>query len=155
MKEKYVKCSECGKMFNVKTDGGYYNKRFGVYTCEECSRHMDGLEGIVFSDNWMERNWKIVFGALFVFTGVVSAIKGVDVLSLAVLFVIGFGLLAWQLIPFFAERKKTEAELFTEIEQAQREADEWFAKEKLCPECGKTSKGYVCEYCGTKFSKDE
>lgn len=71
---------------------------------------------------------------------------------------IGLALIAWGVLPwlrFQREEKRIAAEKEARrLEEARIRAEEKAEREnapKLCPACGATSRGTVCEYCGTKL----
>ena len=97
---------------------------------------------------------KCVFGALFLISGVttnwaqdedVSNPVGAMLLSI----VIGLALIAWGVVPWYKARKAA-AEAEAEARAArEREEQRRLNEPKVCRACGATTKGTVCEYCGT------
>jgi hypothetical protein len=64
---------------------------------------------------------------------------------------LGLAFVAWGLIPWLRiikeeKRQREEAERLRAEQKAAKE-NEW----KLCPNCGATSRGAVCEYCGSRL----
>ena len=111
---------------------------------------------------------KIVFGALFLISGIttdwvnesdVSDPVGTMLFSI----VLGLALIAWGVVPWLRAKKKREAaqaELAAEkaelaAENAERKAQQQAALERernapwTCNACGANTKGECCEYCGT------
>ena len=101
---------------------------------------------------------KIVFGLIF--TGTIFGDPGESdpVLYVVMGLSIGFGLIAWALLPWLSFRRQ-EKRLAAQEEERRKEQARLRAKEKaerenvvkICPACGATSRGKVCEYCGTKL----
>lgn len=90
---------------------------------------------------------KIAIGALFVFAGFSSPEGGWSIGYFFTALVIGCALIAWGLVPHLSAKKKAkddslrEEALLLEIEN----------EPKICSACGATSKGKICEYCGSKL----
>lgn len=101
---------------------------------------------------------KIVFGLIF--TGTIFGDPGESdpVLYVVMGLSIGFGLIAWALLPWLSFRRQ-EKRLAAQEEERRKEQARLRAKEKaerenvvkICSACGATSRGKVCEYCGTKL----
>ena len=96
---------------------------------------------------------KFVIGALFLISGLTTNWTNEspsDPLGpMLISIVLGLGLIAWGLIPLLSAKKKLAA---AEAQaRAAQEAEEYrrMNEPKVCPACGATTKGTVCEYCGT------
>ncbi len=97
---------------------------------------------------------KFVFGVLFLISGVTTNWSEQSDVSdplgpLLMSIILGLALIAWGLIPLLSAKKKLAA---AEAQaRAAREAEEYrrMNAPKVCRACGATTKGIVCEYCGT------
>ena len=94
---------------------------------------------------------KIAAGLLFVYIGIAPDPE-FDAGARGVAIIIGLAIIAWALVPYFGWKKKRE-EVLEEIEKQEKEISE--LKDALqnrprkCPFCGATTKGNVCDYCGS------
>ena len=101
---------------------------------------------------------KLVFGVILAGTSFGDPGDSDPVYFLVVGLAIGLGLIAWALLPWLSVRKQ-EKRLAAQEEERKRELARIRAEEKaereseikICPACGATSRGKVCEYCGTKL----
>ncbi len=98
---------------------------------------------------------KILFGLIFV---AASFNEGQGVGYVIFCLSIAAALIAWGVIPWLRYRK--EEKLWQEEKDRQRAEEVRLREEEkkvrenrvyVCPGCGATSKGKVCEYCGTKL----
>ena len=98
---------------------------------------------------------KIVVGLMFF---AVSFNEGQGVSYVIFCLSVAAALIAWGVIPWLRYRK--EEKLWQEekdrqrAEEVRRREEEREARENrvyVCPGCGATGKGKVCEYCGTKL----
>ena len=101
---------------------------------------------------------KIAFGVMFI--GVCFGDSGDSdpIAFLAVGLSFGLAMIAWGLIPWIRiwkeekrlrlqeERQREEAALLRAEQKAEKEN-----AVKVCPNCGATGRGRVCEYCGSKL----
>lgn len=86
---------------------------------------------------------KIVIGVIFV----ISAFSTNSTGALFVGIAIGAGLIAWGLVPYL-QAKKAQAQQAASVQtEAQRIAE----LPKVCKACGATTKGDICEYCGSRL----
>ncbi len=102
---------------------------------------------------------KIAVGALFVVSGLTTdwakEATTSDPLGTAVIsIVIGLALIAWGLLPYLsAKKKRAQAAAEAAAEKAAAEQRTLNAP-WVCSACGASTKGLVCEYCGTPKPKD-
>ncbi len=162
---KKVTCPCCGVRFDFRNgyvvDGTMYCQKCGPAKAADARETRTGMRqttGAMIA--------KITAGALFVFFGFIPPSGGWDFGYFLTALAIGGGLIAWGLFPYMkvqkAKREQLEAEKRAiDWEREQREAkerekaEEWYRKHnapKTCPACGATSRGDVCEYCGTRLT---
>ena len=160
-----VVCPSCGKRFDSRK-GFVCNK---TMYCQDCGPKIAADEreartGMRQTMGAMVA--KIAAGVLFIFYGFVPSSDGWSFQYFLTAFAIGAGLIAWGLFPYLKVVLERKEQLNSEIRkiEAQRKlfeaknraaADERFRRAdapKICPACGATSRGYICEYCGTKLS---
>ena len=101
---------------------------------------------------------KIAFGLLFIIVSFDDESGSDPVTFLAFGLVIGLAMIAWALLPWLACRREEKRLAAQEEERrkelARRRAEEKAEREnavKICSNCGATSRGKVCEYCGSKL----
>ena len=149
MAKHMVICQECGKQFDA-SKGGYYNRDSRRYTCKSCGSKQKKEIRTAQADE-RERTTgmrqsrgamiaKIVVGALFIISAFGTGSFGATLVGI----VIGLGVLAWGLLPWYKVKKE-------EKDAAAREAAEEEKRlnaPKICPACGAKTKGETCEYCG-------
>lgn len=151
-----VICQSCGKRFDVDAKGGYYNAASRRYTCKSCAKkaqanRRERTTGMRQSTGAMIA--KIAAGALFVFVGIFQNGEKWQFSMFATGLVLGAALIAWGLLPYLkvkkAQREAAEAEAAAaEAERLALENEPW-----ICPACKATTKGAVCEYCGSPRQK--
>ena len=94
---------------------------------------------------------KVALGVMFIGVTFGDAGEADPAAFIVVGLAIGLGLIAWGLIPWLRimkeeKRKREEAERLRAEQKAEKDRA-W----KLCPNCGATSRGQVCEYCGSRL----
>ena len=101
---------------------------------------------------------KIALGVMFIGVSFGDPGESDGAAYLVVGLALGLALIAWGLIPwlrFRKEEKRREEEKDRQrAEEVRRREEEREARENrvyVCPGCGATGKGKVCEYCGTKL----
>lgn len=97
---------------------------------------------------------KIVFGVMFIALSFSEPQRSDPVTYVVTSLAIGFGLIAWGLLPWLRFRKEEKRLAAEKEEQARLRYEQRAEKDnavKLCPACGATSRGKVCEYCGSKL----
>ena len=94
---------------------------------------------------------KIIFGLLF-FDIAIAPDPEFDAASRGISIILGAALLIWAYVPY-RNWKRHKREVLEEIERQDQEIDSM--KEELrkrpwkCSRCGATTRGDVCEYCGS------
>ncbi|MBE6993593.1 MAG: hypothetical protein E7423_02980 [Ruminococcaceae bacterium] len=112
---------------------------------------------------------KIVIGLVMIAAAADMDIE-TDWAGMFVGFILGFGMVWWGLAPKLrAKKHKAELERADEIafqreqaaaeradihEEKRRQWEAYLNKPRVCPACGATTKGMVCEYCGTSLMTD-
>ena len=146
-----VTCGICGKSFDFDTGGTYdrSGKRFVCPDCAGIARTSKKREAPEFSGKMIA---KLIIGGIFLAFGVseIPTNMGDFAFGLA----IGLPLILWALFPWirYYSASKNEAELKDRLyEEKIQHKKEQEAKPKICPGCGATSHGQVCEYCGTRL----
>ena len=98
---------------------------------------------------------KVIFGLLF-FDIAIAPDPEFDAGSRGVAIILGAALLIWAYVPY-RRWKMHKQEVREEIERQDREIDD--LKEALkkrpwkCSRCGATTRGEICEYCGSPREK--
>ena len=155
----FVSCHVCGQTFDTFR-GGYYDAGTAQYTCRKCGRGTDpALRGIRIGmrQSVVGMVLKLLFGALFLSVSR-SPAEGTewDISYFLVAVVMGAAMIAWALIPWLKARREQQvlleqdARAAAKQEALQRRAAR-AAAPKVCPGCGATGTGTVCEYCGTRL----
>ena len=97
---------------------------------------------------------KIAVGILFLISGLTTdwtessdASNPLGPMLLSV--IIGIALIAWGLVPWLNAKKKREAAAAKAEAERRAEEERRMNEPKVCPACGATTKGILCEYCGT------
>lgn len=152
-------CQACGKQFDTFR-GGYYNSDTKQYTCRKCGRTANrSLRGmrIGMKQSVVGMVLKLLFGVMFFIVSIDPG-EGTawDMSYFLTCLVLGVLMLAWGVIPWLKARREAD-ELIEKDEQVRnmisaekrRAAREY--PPKVCPGCGATGTGKVCEYCGTKL----
>lgn len=157
----WVVCKICGRQFDFKKAGGVYDGNRHI--CKSCSKKVVPSQTVTgdmgyYTQNksWFKTNWKIIFGIFFLIGGFgnigqdgQAAISGI---------IIGAVLVVAHFYPAIKTARLKKAETKADLEAKQREADlrtrvmELQAKAeepKRCKTCGATTKGKICEYCGS------
>ena len=153
----FVTCHACGQMFDTFR-GGYYNPGTAQYTCKKCGR---GANPVVHGIRIGMRQTavgmvlKILFGVLF-FSISMSPAEGTewDISYFLVCVVLGAALIAWGVIPWLKARREQKHLIEQDAEAAAAETRRRRAEHEapvVCPGCGATGTGLVCEYCGTRL----
>lgn len=157
----WVICRFCGRKFDFEKAGGAYDGN--RYICKSCSKKVMPSQSlnadITYSlkeESWFKRNWKFIIGVLFLIVGFgrigedgQTAISGI---------IIGVVLTVAHFFPLINATRQKKVEKDAEIMLTARES-ELTAKEKAfqakaeelkrCKSCGATSRGTLCEYCGS------
>ena len=161
MSQKHiVTCQTCGQQFD-SFRGGYYHYDTGSYTCRRCGRSADrALRGVRsgMRQTVVGMVLKILLGMLFLSVSV-DTTGDWDLGYFLTCVVIGCSLFAWALIPWLKARQE-QKELFlmddrnnnvgAPQKKAQKNTDGEYPP-VICPGCGATGTGKVCEYCGTSL----
>jgi len=143
----WVVCKLCGRKFDVEKQGGVYDG--SRYICKSCVKMMKKGEKLnrsttdtKASSSWFSKNWKILFGVIFLIGGLGNIGKNSDAAIFGTL--IGIGL---TIMHFYSENKAKKQEK-TQKEAELKAIDEEI---KFCKICGAKTKGMYCEYCGSKL----
>ena len=155
----FVSCHVCGQTFDTFR-GGYYNAGTAQYTCRKCGRSADSaLRGIRIGMRQSGGGMvlKLLFGALFLSVSM-SPAEGTewDISYFLVCVVMGAAMIAWALVPWLKARREQDSLCEQDARaaarlEAQRKRAARAVKPKICPGCGATGTGTVCEYCGTRL----
>lgn len=100
---------------------------------------------------------KIAFGVMFLGVSFSDPGETDRTAFLVVGLAIGLALIAWGILPWLRaakEEKQLRLETERRREEARLRAERKAEKEnevRICPNCGATSRGKVCEYCGSKL----
>lgn len=154
-RQRLVVCQNCGRQFDANR-GGYYNNQTRRYTCKKCGKQLAGdareaSTGMRQSTGAMIA--KIAVGVMFLIVAVTSG--ELDGPSRGVGIVMGLGLIAWGLLPWWKAKKANEAAAArAQAEQAAAEYARANAPKK-CPACGAMTKGDKCEYCGAALYENK
>lgn len=154
-----VSCHACREQFDTFR-GGYYNSEKNQYTCKRCGRREGRSERgvrIGMQQTMVGMVLKILFGLLFFCVSVDSG-EGVawDFPYFLTCLILGGALIAWGVVPWVrANRESAELIALDErmsaaVKDMKKSAVQTTAP-KICPGCGATSIGSVCEYCGTRL----
>jgi hypothetical protein len=152
-------CQGCGQQFDTFR-GGYYNVDSKQYTCRKCGRAANqSVRGmrIGMKQTTVGMVLKLLFGIMFFIVSVDPG-EGTewDMAYFLTCLVLGTLLIAWGLIPWLRARREA-GELIEKDEQirarltAEKRRTSREYEPKVCPGCGATGTGKVCEYCGTKL----
>ena len=99
---------------------------------------------------------KVTVGAIFILVGVAPDPE-FDAGGRGMGIILGLALIAWALLPYFSYKKHYKA-VMDEIDREEKEIasikEALRNKPRKCPHCGATTRGMVCEYCGSTL-KDE
>ena len=100
---------------------------------------------------------KVAFGCIFIAVGVAPDPE-FEAGARAIGIILGLALIAWAVLPYIGWKKRHKA-VIEEIEREEQEIAEMKAalknKPRKCPNCGATTKGTVCEYCGSALTDQQ
>ncbi len=158
MAVNYVTCAGCGRSFDPAGERNLYDRATRSYTCSICLARSAVPAAPVKRRGKVGTVLRIAFGVLFLITAFSSLSDG-DSVWLTCL-IIGAALLLWQFWPpiiLLIRGKKARAAAQKQAEELRQRAEEERARELnrqwVCPHCGATTSGMVCEYCG--MSRDQ
>jgi len=144
MAKRMVTCDRCHRRFNADR-GGRFDALTGRGTCPACLTGKTKVTGGMIA--------KIAFGLLLIIA-VGTPDEDWELGTFLFGLVLGGALIAWGLLPYLRGRaalRQMEADAAAE-EQARRERIELVRNTpRVCSACGATTKGDVCEYCGTRL----
>ena len=158
-KAHIVSCHACREQFDTFR-GGYYNSETNQYTCKQCGRGGGRSERgvrIGMRQTMVGMVLKILFGLLFFCVSVDSGEGAAwDFPYFLTCLILGGALIAWAVVPWIrANRESAELialdECMSVVVKDRKKRAEQTAEPKICPGCGATSIGPVCEYCGTRL----
>ncbi len=147
MADRTVHCALCGRAFDADREG-YYDEAGGSWTCPQCM-----WKDVPPQTRWQFGGWgkaivKLAVGLIFL----VTAFSMEETPSMLVGLVMGLAIIAWGLIPLLrsllafrssqAQRQEAERQRRAAARQRQNAV-------RTCPNCGASTKGPVCEYCGS------
>ena len=143
----WVICKNCGRKFDVGKKGGYYDG--SRYVCKSCGKlvkkqvkEREDDTNPKNNDTWFKRNWKILFGIIFLIGGLGNI--GQDWRAAIFGTIIGAGLTYFHFYPQIKARNQEKEQIETELRVRAEEI-------KKCKTCGARTKGTYCEFCGTKL----
>lgn len=160
-RKHYVSCVRCGLQFDASRGGFSYDEDSRRYTCPDCVKRMrrereeykksrakrereEAVEkqkqSATMKQSLGAMIAKIAVGCLFL----VASFGMDNAGEVCVGLILAAALIAWGLVPYFMAKKKQE-------ELRRKEA----RRKKVCPACGATTRGNVCEYCGSDLSDAE
>ena len=145
-KRRQVTCEECGRRFTPGSIIYHYDRKSRRYTCNSCYRRLYGKQTHILGQKAWAFALKVFFGLMFVLVAFSPDKAKEDWLSTSILgIVIGLGLFAWAAIPVIKEKQyRREQEEYSEALRRKIEN-----QTTVCSHCGATTKGDVCEYCGS------
>ena len=152
-----VTCRACGNQFDTFR-GGYYNSNTRLYTCRRCGRRGEGhARGIRIGmrQTVVGMVLKLLFGALFLAVSCDTS-GDWDWAYFFICIIFGGALIRWAVLPWVKARQE-QAALFLQdsesqaIEAAEKKKAAPSYAPRVCPGCGATGTGKVCEYCGTRL----
>ena len=151
MAVEMARCEVCGKAFDMNKGGGL-DENGNRLVCRSCLA-LSGREQLK-RPSTGGTIAKIVFGLLFLSVSFEEPESGDWLSYFIICLVLCLALLAWAVLPWLRYRrgKMRRSATLDRMQldrQRQREAAE--NEPKLCPACGATSRGRVCEYCGSKL----
>lgn len=164
-----VVCYKCGKQFDANTRGSRYNEKKRRYMCKDCYKSIQAANKVAeqqriksvdlalasgeISENkatilkHKNSKGKMIAGIIVAACGFVSLFatdKTVSYIVISILMIlIGAGLLAW----YFLGEKKYKDAITAEKNDVKQPDQETFTK--VCSKCGASTRGQVCEYCGS------
>lgn len=155
----WVVCKYCGRLFDYgKEGGGFDGNKYICISCLKTTRSQQKINGdlvhISQNQSWFKRNWKILFGVFFLIGGFGNI--GENVQSALFGIIVGAVLTYAHFHPQIKAIRLEKAEKAAELEareaelKAKRAEVQAVAEEpKRCKACGATTKGKICEYCGS------
>lgn len=151
MARQMMKCSRCGRRFDLGAGGGFDRKTL-LYFCPDCIRSArvktPSLGGTIA---------KLATGALFAAVSFQEPDGGDRFTFILVGMVLALSMIAWGLIPWLQvrrERRRLSAMVEQVQKEAAREREEKENERRICPSCGAPTRGRVCEYCGSPLPVD-
>jgi hypothetical protein len=144
MAKRMVTCDRCHRRFDVNR-GGRFDSLTGRGVCPACMAGRVRVTGGTIA--------KIAFG-LFIIIACGAPDESWEFSTFLLGLVLGGALIAWGLLPYLRSRaalRQMEADAAAE-EQARRERMEIVRNvPRVCSACGATTRGTICEYCGTRL----
>lgn len=140
----WVICKICGRKFDFEKEGGSYDGT--RYICKPCVKNLEALEKAKKEAGWFKRNWKILFGVIFLIGGFGNIGENWEAALFGI--IVGAGLTFWHIFP----KAKAKKEAIEEREAIQKAQDE---KITICPYCGGMTTGSKCEFCGMPLPDGE
>ena len=165
---RWVICAGCGRNVNASETPVYYDAASGCSYCENCKDKVGktpARSGAQFQPQPQAQYrqpkkrrtvgsvLRIGFAILFIACGLQDL---TDFSTNAFFFIGAAALLLWQFWPNIRQAKdaKVRRELAAKQQEEARLAREAAASRKrVCPHCGASSAGTVCEYCGMAMDK--
>lgn len=154
MSKHMVICQKCGRQFDASR-GGYYDAASRRYTCKSCGKaHNKAVRSLEADEREAATGMrqtqgamiaKIVVGVIFIISAFATETAGAALIGI----VVGLGVIAWGLLPWWKVKKAEKAAAAAAAAEARAKIEE----KKLCPACGALSSGEICEYCGTPLPK--
>ena len=142
MPKHIVICKKCGRQFDASF-GAKYDSKSRRYICPRCYNQKTTL--------WFgQKPWAFILKAFGCFMFVLTAFspdktKDGWFSTSVIAMVIALAFLAWLMIPALKLKKK-QADAEEYAEQIRKDIENTVS---VCPHCGATTKGSVCEYCGS------
>ncbi len=151
-----VTCRACGNQFDTFR-GGYDNGTTGLYTCRSCGRRGErtarGIR-IGMRQTVVGMVLKLLFGALFLAVSCDTS-GDWDWAYFFVCIIFGGALILWAVLPWVKAKQEQAALQAQDSENRANQTREKKASReyppRVCPGCGATGTGKVCEYCGTRL----
>ena len=154
MSKHMVICQKCGRQFDASR-GGYYDAASRRYTCKSCGKAHNRTLKEAEADKREARTGmrqtqgamiaKIVVGVICIISAFATETAGAALVGI----IVGLGVIAWGLLPWWKVKKAEKAAAAAAAAEAQAKID----AQKVCPFCGAPTKGEVCEYCGSPLPK--
>ena len=155
----WVVCKFCGTLFDVGRDGGAYDGERHI--CKSCVRNVvtpRGMNSAVVQippdQSWFKKNWKILIGIFFLIGGFGSIGEDSQVAAFGI--VVGTVLTFAHFLPWLkalrlkkAEKAAEQSARWAELDAKKAELQAVAEEPKRCKACGATTKGKICEYCGS------
>ena len=155
----WVVCKFCGTLFDVGRDGGAYDGERHI--CKSCVKTVVTPRGwngnivpISQDQSWFKTNWKMLLGVLFLISGFGNLGQDKDAALTGIIIgaVLSFAhilpwIKAWRLKK--AEKAAEQSARWAELDAKKAELQAVAEEPKRCKACGATTKGKICEYCGS------